>query len=221
MTISTLELIARLGLAIVLGAALGLERDAHNKLAGLRTHALVALGAALFTIAGAFGNDVGDPTRVAAQVVTGIGFIGAGTIVLRKGAVTGITTAATLWIAAAMGVASGMGMYVAGAVAGVGALTVVLLFGQLKPFMLLRGTAILELEYEPGHGTLGPLFSGIEAGGGRVRDFNMSEDKVKGKRNIRVKIVGVKNRDLDGVVQDMIRRPEVKDANWVTRRDRR
>ena len=80
---SELELIARLALAVALGAVLGLERETHHKTAGLRTHTLVALGSALFTISGAFAV-VGlqaDPSRVAAQVVTGIGFIGAGAMI--------------------------------------------------------------------------------------------------------------------------------------------
>ncbi len=220
MTISTLELVSRLSLAIVLGASLGLERDARHKLAGIRTHSLVALGSALFTIAGAFSDDLrfADPSRVAAQVVTGIGFIGAGTIVRYRGAVSGITTATTLWIAAAMGVASGMGMYVAGLIAGIGALIVVLGFGQLKPVMLRRGTAIFLMTYKPGHGTLGPLFTGIEAGGGRVKDFDMSEHE--GVRNIRVRIIGLKNQDLEAVVQQLLQRQEVKDATWLSRRDR-
>lgn len=219
MTISTLDLVARLGLAIVLGASLGLERDARNKLAGIRTHSLVALGSALFTIAGAFSElNFADQSRIAAQVVTGIGFIGAGTIVRHRGAVSGITTATTLWIAAAMGVASGMGMYLAGVIAGVGALIVVLVLGQLKPVMLRRGTAIFHMTYNPGHGTLGPLFTGIEAGRGRVKDFEMSEHN--GVRDIAVKIIGLKNQDLDSVVQQLLQRQEVKNATWVARRDR-
>jgi putative Mg2+ transporter-C (MgtC) family protein len=98
----------RLAVAAGLGAAIGLERELRAQPAGFRTHVLVALGAGLFTVAGT--NLAGaDPTRVAAQVVTGIGFLGAGAILHDRGGVRGLTTAASLWIAAAAGLASGLG----------------------------------------------------------------------------------------------------------------
>ncbi len=110
--ISDIEMILRVLLAATLGAALGIEREVQHKTAGLRTHTLVAAGAALFSVAGAsVAVDGADPTRVAAQVVTGIGFIGAGGMIKTGFTMTGITTAATLWFAAALGVASGFGLY--------------------------------------------------------------------------------------------------------------
>ncbi len=100
-------------LAALLGALLGLERESEGKAAGLRTHLLVALGAALATHlsmrASGFGTlDFADPARIAAQVVSGIGFIGAGVILQARGSVRGLTTAATLWVAAMTGMAAGM-----------------------------------------------------------------------------------------------------------------
>jgi putative Mg2+ transporter-C (MgtC) family protein len=96
----------------VLGAVIGFERELHRQPAGFRTHALVSLGAALFTVVSAYGFDGSsvDPTRIAAQIVTGIGFIGAGTILQHRGSVRGLTTAASLWAVAAIGMASGAGM---------------------------------------------------------------------------------------------------------------
>ena len=102
-----------------MGAAIGLEREYHAKEAGLRTHLLVALGSCLFMILSIYGFDfmLGrehvsfDPSRIAAQVVTGIGFIGAGTIIFQKQVVRGLTTAAGLWVTAAIGLACGNGMY--------------------------------------------------------------------------------------------------------------
>jgi putative Mg2+ transporter-C (MgtC) family protein len=97
----------QIALAAVLGAAIGLERELSAQPAGLRTHMLVCIGAALFTLAGV-GYDGSDPTRIAAQVVTGIGFLGGGAI-LREGAtVRGLTTAASLWVTAAIGLAVGL-----------------------------------------------------------------------------------------------------------------
>src|SRR4051794_41083007 len=118
------EMVVRLGLAAALGAVIGLERELRDREAGLRTHMLVALGSALFTILSAYGfRDVmtnplfvrTDPTRIAAQIVTGIGFLGAGAIIRQGFSVRGLTTAATLWLTAAIGMAAGAGSYVAAA----------------------------------------------------------------------------------------------------------
>lgn len=122
MHIITFEImiLSRILAACVLGSAIGLERELTNKYAGLRTHILVCLGSAVFTILSiyAFPTAVdsshpqayGDPARIAAQVLTGIGFIGGGTVLRHGSAVYGLTTAATLWVAASIGMACGTGM---------------------------------------------------------------------------------------------------------------
>jgi putative Mg2+ transporter-C (MgtC) family protein len=107
-----LELALRLALALGLGAVIGLEREYHRQPAGFRTHGLVALGAALFTVVSAHAFADADPTRIAAQIVTGIGFIGAGTILHHRGSVRGLTTAASLWAVAAIGMTAGAGLMV-------------------------------------------------------------------------------------------------------------
>jgi putative Mg2+ transporter-C (MgtC) family protein len=109
------ELIIRLLIAALLGSFIGFEREQLNKAAGLRTHMLVSLGSCLFMIVSAYGfsgNEHFDPTRIAAQVVSGIGFLGAGSILLRGKIVAGITTAASIWSVAAVGLAVGCGLYV-------------------------------------------------------------------------------------------------------------
>jgi putative Mg2+ transporter-C (MgtC) family protein len=113
-----IEMIARLLLAVVLGILVGMEREIVHKPAGLRTHALVSLGACLFTVISIDYFDV-DPARIAAGIVTGIGFIGAGSIIAEKGHVQGITTAASLWCVAAVGLAVGVGAYVLAVVSSV------------------------------------------------------------------------------------------------------
>jgi putative Mg2+ transporter-C (MgtC) family protein len=115
------EALLRLALAAFLGALIGVERELRDRQAGLRTHLLVALGSALFTIVSAYGFEDflrsgqsvvrADPTRIAAQIVTGIGFLGAGAIIRQGASVRGLTTAATLWVVAAVGLASGAGYY--------------------------------------------------------------------------------------------------------------
>src|SRR6058998_2815937 len=119
--ISEWEILVRLLVAAALGGAIGIERELRDRDAGFRTHLLVSVGAALFTLVSAyawtdfeFGRATGvtfDPTRIAAQIVTGIGFLGAGAIIRHGRSVRGLTTAATLWIVAAIGMACGAGWY--------------------------------------------------------------------------------------------------------------
>lgn len=99
--------VVRLLLAVVLGGLIGLEREAHGRPAGLRTHILVSLGAALFTIvSNSYSGPDTDPGRIAAQIVSGIGFLGAGTIIRQGSVIRGLTTAASLWATAAIGMAA-------------------------------------------------------------------------------------------------------------------
>jgi len=118
-TLSSWQVLLRLAIAAGLGAALGLERELRDHEAGLRTHLLVCLGSAIFTVVGAYGfadfvvggTTRADPTRIAAQIVTGIGFLGAGAIIRDGMNVRGLTTAANLWVVAAIGIACGAGYY--------------------------------------------------------------------------------------------------------------
>jgi uncharacterized membrane protein YhiD involved in acid resistance len=108
------ELALRLIAGLALGAIIGFERELHRQPAGFRTHSLVSLGAALFAIISGYGYGGAaiDPTRITAQIVSGIGFIGAGTILQYRGHIRGLTTAASLWSVAAIGTATGTGLYV-------------------------------------------------------------------------------------------------------------
>ena len=106
------ELVVRLVVAGLLGGLIGAEREYRAKVAGTRTHLLVAIGAALMMIVSRYGfGGQGDPSRVAAQIVSGIGFIGAGAIMVQRHAVHGLTTAAGIWVAAGIGMAAAAGMY--------------------------------------------------------------------------------------------------------------
>ena len=108
-------LITRIVIAGLLGGIIGAEREVRAKIAGTRTHLLVAVGAALMMIVSRYGFDgQGDPGRVAAQIVSGIGFIGAGAIMVNRKAVHGLTTAAGIWVAAGIGMAVASGMYAIG-----------------------------------------------------------------------------------------------------------
>lgn len=114
---TTLTEVTLLGFAFLLSAIIGMERQRKLKSAGLRTHTLVGLGSAVFTLVSAYGfsgvvgtDVILDPSRIAAQIVSGIGFLGAGVIFVRKGSVSGLTTAASIWVTAAIGMACGAGM---------------------------------------------------------------------------------------------------------------
>ena len=123
------DMILRLLLAAALGAVIGYQRERADKPAGLRTHILICEGSALFTVASLYGfGAVADPARIAAGIVAGIGFLGAGAIIHREGGlVGGLTTAATIWAVAAIGLAAGAGLYLASAVTTVIVLIVLLL----------------------------------------------------------------------------------------------
>ena len=140
-----IDLTLRLVVALLLGSVIGWERELQHMPAGFRTHALVSLGAAIFTVisAYAFTADGADPTRIAAQIVSGVGFLGGGAILRNGGTVRGLTTAASLWAVAGVGMASGAGLFV---VAGVGA---VLIIVALEVFQRLERVAKRRLNIAP------------------------------------------------------------------------
>ena len=105
-----IDLVLRLVLAVVLGGIVGIERELVHKPAGLRTHMLVSLGSCLFTVISVYDFGM-DPARIASGIVAGIGFIGAGAVIAERSRVVGITTAASLWVTASIGLATGVGSY--------------------------------------------------------------------------------------------------------------
>ena len=142
-----LEVLFKLILATILGGLVGLERESRGKPAGFRTNVLIAVGATLFTqvslVAGSMG---GDPGRVAAQVASGVGFLGAGAVIQGRGSVTGLTTAASIWVVAAIGLAIGAGNYVAAIGGTVFVLITLLFLGRLEraltPSMRVRALTV-------------------------------------------------------------------------------
>ena len=135
-----MELTLRLVVALLLGAVIGWEREMQRMPAGFRTHALVALGSAVFTVVSAFAftGPGSDPTRIAAQIVSGIGFLGGGAILHHGGNVRGLTTAASLWAVAAVGMAAGAGMFVMAAVSAVLVIVALEFFQRLERFVKRR-----------------------------------------------------------------------------------
>jgi putative Mg2+ transporter-C (MgtC) family protein len=212
------ESLLRLVAAAALGAAVGLERELDEKAAGLRTHMLVALGAALFTLVSAYGfagilGQSGpsvlvrlDPSRIAAQIVTGIGFLGAGVIFRQGFTIRGLTTAASLWLVAAVGMAAGAG-YWAGAVLATAAGVV-----SLRPLEWLkerilpqRAAQVLMVELAD-DASSGPVVEALERSGDLLalrRDGRRMEIEVRIDRKLRA-----------GALDSVASLPEVAEARW-------
>ena len=144
------EFIIRICIAALLGGILGLERDIHGRPAGLRTHLLVSLGAAVFMmlspyVAGMKPEIPGDPGRIAAQIVSGIGFLGAGAIIKEGVSIRGLTTAASLWVAAAIGMTTGVGSYLGAIVVSGLALITLELLPHVETIFKKHSYRVLEL----------------------------------------------------------------------------
>ena len=182
------EALLRVVVAAALGGAVGIERELRDREAGFRTHMLVSVGSALFTIVSAYafrdfmvsGDSVvrADPTRIAAQIVTGIGFLGAGAIIRQGLSIRGLTTAATLWVVAAIGMAVGAGYY-GGAV-----ITTAVVLISLWPLRILAhratsrfrpqtSTLVVQL---PAGASPGPLIDGVEGLGARVQSLEIGHE---------------------------------------------
>src|SRR5256885_1274703 len=188
-SLSWAEVLGRVALAAALGAVLGLERELRDREAGLRTHLLVSVGSALFTIVSAYGfreflvhgGSVvrADPTRIAAQIVTGIGFLGAGAIIRQGLSVRGLTTAATLWVVAAIGMASGAGYYSAAAI------TTVLVILSLWPLRLVAHRIFVRfrpererllVDLEPGRPP-GAVLDAVQGAGAHVESLALADEE--------------------------------------------
>jgi putative Mg2+ transporter-C (MgtC) family protein len=210
----------RLTVAAVLGGAVGAERELRERQAGLRTHLVVSVGSALFTLVSAYGFrdfiEAGnvyariDPTRIAAQIVTGIGFLGAGAIIRQGVSVRGLTTAATLWLVAGIGMAAGAGYYDGAIIATLGAL---LTLGPLRVFAYrvirrFRPEVDRLLVEIPAGGSPAPLIDAIERNGGRVVSLDVAQEG--DRRSVAVEVemhkaaaptIVANVADIDGVLE--------------------
>jgi putative Mg2+ transporter-C (MgtC) family protein len=204
------ELIGRLAITLVLSAAIGLERELRQKSAGLRTHTLVGVGSALFTIAGAYGfgdviqpaHVVLDPSRVAAQVASGIGFIGGGLIFVRRDAVRGLTTAAGVWVTAAMGIAAGAGLELVAVAATASYFLVAYGFPVIAARLPQPPSArrVIHVTYLDGRGVLREAIAEATGAGFAVADITtsrLSDSEV----NVRLEVQG--DGSLDRMVADI------------------
>jgi putative Mg2+ transporter-C (MgtC) family protein len=219
------EVFLRLVLAGVLGGAIGAERELRDREAGFRTHLLVSMGAALFTLVSAYAwadwrfstpnGLVFDPTRIAAQIVTGIGFLGAGAIIRQGLSVRGLTTAATLWTVAAIGMAAGTGYYWAAVV------TTVLVLFALWPLRLLAHRAFVRLRAEEGRLVVdlrpgeaaGVLVTALEQTGARLRSLQFDEED--GRRRVLADVELLPGTQPARLVTLLMDQEEVLSAEWT------
>ncbi len=218
-----LDVLLRLGAAAVLTGAIGAERELRERVAGLRTHMLVGVGAALFTLVSAYAWEdffVGgqlrpDPTRIAAQIVTGIGFLGAGAIIRQGLSVRGLTTAATLWVVAAIGMAAGAGFYSAALIA-----TGIVMIGlgpfrwvEAGPLMrrLRRSGRVLEIDLRPGQ-AVGPVLDALEERRARVTRIERGDEE--DRRQLRLELDLPIGSGSGEVVEDVSRLDDVLAVRW-------
>ena len=222
--LSSLEIVARVVLAAAVGGAIGLERELREREAGLRTHLLVSVGAALFTMVSAyawtdwhFSNRSGvvfDPTRIAAQIVSGIGFLGAGAIIRQGLSIRGLTTAATLWVVAAIGMASGVGYYEAAVV------TTALVLVSLWPLRVLAYK--MSVRFRPEEGRLAvELLSGasavsvldaVERAGADVTGLEFQDEGDRRRVDVRVRL-GTE-RTAAELIDALTQAEDVRGARW-------
>ncbi|RLV08591.1 magnesium transporter MgtC [Streptomyces griseocarneus] len=190
---------AELGIALLLSSLIGLERELQQKSAGLRTHTLVGVGSALFMEVSIHGFGVagsgGDPSRVAAQIVSGIGFIGGGLIFVRRDGVRGLTTAATIWLTCAVGMACAGGLGLLGAAATLVHFLVVRGFPMATRRLTLApdvGPVELRMSYRTRRGLLGRVLELCTRRGFRVTDVHVEAEAERGEHQRgRIKEAGV------------------------------
>jgi putative Mg2+ transporter-C (MgtC) family protein len=219
--LSNWELISRLVMAAVLGSVIGFERERLSWAAGLRTHMLVCVGSALIMIVSAFGfadvlsgdHVVLDPSRMAAQVVSGIGFLGAGSILLRGEIVRGLTTAASLWSVAAIGLAVGGGLYTASIAATV---IILIILAGIKPlerrFITFRQRRRISLLVERGALTFHSLHDALGASSPRVKQFVVQRsDDTPDLDEVMIVLARVSSMEYEAISTALRRLPVVKE----------
>jgi putative Mg2+ transporter-C (MgtC) family protein len=218
------QIILRLVVAAVLGSIVGIERERLNWVAGLRTHMLVCVGSALFMIVSFSGfadvlgqEHVGlDPSRIAAQVVSGIGFLGAGTIVLRSKVVRGLTTAASLWTVAAVGLAVGGGLYVAAATT---TGLIVLILAGIKPMerrlfrARRRQTPLLILIIDRRETSLFTIEAVLEAAHLPLQRMLIQHGKGPDEDRLQITVDRTRNTNVLSVTEQLRRIPGVREIS--------
>jgi putative Mg2+ transporter-C (MgtC) family protein len=217
--ITEADILLRLGAAALLGSIVGFERERLMWAAGIRTHMLVAVGACLFMIVSAYGfqhaiqnpHVILDPSRIAAQVVSGIGFLGAGSILLRGQIIRGLTTAASIWSVAALGLACGGGLYFAATAATVIILVILVGIKPLEELYRVRarsGTLLIVARH--GEITAPGLAKRIGVSGRQVRRIVIEQGDETDR--ITIQLVRITRRQIDDALSTLRADPAIREA---------
>ncbi|MFN2102404.1 MgtC/SapB family protein [Finegoldia dalianensis] len=194
----------RLILAAILGAVIGIEREIKNRAAGFRTHIIVSVGACLIMLIGIdgigkFSSDTArDTARIAGQVISGIGFLGAGTILQKKNAVTGLTTAATLWLSAAIGLAVGIGYYEGAIIATVICLVTLISLNKISDLINKKTTKSYSMIFDTYNFNQDSFYEFTSKEGVEIRKLDIVDEEMDDKSMIEVTFSFNKNYDIDG-----------------------
>lgn len=177
--ISGMEIIIRLVISSVIGGLIGIEREVNNRPAGLRTHVLVTVGSALIMLISIDGfsdavNRTGDPARLAAQVVSGIGFLGAGTIMRTGNSINGLTTAASLWVSAGIGLAIGAGYYTGAIVTATIVMITLMTLGSLEKKILTKNYRVIDFVVNDKPGIIGQIGTVMGVHKVSIKDISVS-----------------------------------------------
>jgi putative Mg2+ transporter-C (MgtC) family protein len=224
--ISNVDILARLALAAALGSLIGFERERLLWAAGIRTHMLVAVGSCLLMIVSAYGFEhalkmdhvVLDPSRIAAQVVSGIGFLGAGSILLRGQVVRGLTTAASVWTVAAIGLAAGGGLFFAACLSTAIILTILVGVKPLEEAYRARiQSAVLKITSERGAFTIEELKKVLGVRGGQIRRV-MTSSASEELDETTVTLVRVSQKDIGSGAERLREAPGIHSVDVIKRR---
>jgi putative Mg2+ transporter-C (MgtC) family protein len=211
------DMIARLVLAALLGALVGFEREAHGRPAGLRTHMLVCMGSTIFTVVSvSFVGNSPDPSRVAAQIVSGIGFLGAGTIIRQGNVVRGLTTAASLWTIAAIGMAVGVDWRLAtfAVIASIVVFVVLSVMNRVEHTLIAqRRYRELAVELKTG-GTAAQVLDGLIRHGMYVQGVRTDDGDDSGQQVVKIRVSVPPGSRLDLVNQTLIGLESLKSFSW-------
>ena len=194
----------RLILAAILGAVIGIEREIKNRAAGFRTHIIVSVGACLIMLIGIdgigkFSSDTArDTARIAGQVISGIGFLGAGTILQKKNAVTGLTTAATLWLSAAIGLAVGLGYYEGAIIATVICLVTLISLNKISDLINKKTIKSYSMIFDTYNFNQDSFYEFTSKEGVEIRKLDIIDEEMDDKSMIEVTFSFNKNYDIDG-----------------------
>jgi putative Mg2+ transporter-C (MgtC) family protein len=212
------EMILKLVAAVLLGGLIGLERETHGRPAGLRTHILVCMGSALFALCSySVAGTRFDPGRVTAQIVTGIGFLGAGTIMRQGSAVRGLTTAASIWTVAAIGIAVAIGgkmSYVAVAAALLVVITLNLISHLERSLLVRRDERLLNVTAHSDPAAMCEVFAILARHGAQLRVLAGEESTDGTSRLLRVRIRTGQSFDATSLDRELAADKDVISFNW-------